>query len=142
MNAVTTHSRFASRNTIVGVVALSLLTMLSACTKKTDDATPAASNTTTGAAAPAAAGKKPKATLKITDYRAAYKAQMDDLSKMKDPMDKKIAAVVAKVGPPYADTGKKKTWYALDGGNCIKIDLDMKDGSSMEQGTDKSDCGL
>ena len=120
---------------------IALMTTLG-CDKKTDGASTASStHTTTGAAAPAT-GKKPKATLKIADYRAAYKAQMDDMSKMRDPMDKKIAAVQAKVGAPFADTGRKKTWYALDGDSCIKIDLDTKDGGSMEQGTDKADCGL
>lgn len=139
--ATTTYSRLPFRSTVTGVGAMVLLTMLCACSKNTDAAAGASSSTTTGAAAPGAA-KKPKATLKIADYRAAYKAQMDDLSKMKDPMDKKVAAVVAKLGPPAADTGRKKTWYALDGDKCIKVDIDTKDGSSTEQGTDKSDCGM
>lgn len=142
--ATTTYSRLSFRSTVTSVVAAALLATLCACGKNTDAAAGAGSSTVTGAAAPAApaAGKKPKATLKIADYRAAYKSQMDDLSKMKDPMDKKVAAVVAKLGAPAADTGRKKTWYALDGDKCIKVDIDTKDGSSTEQGTDKSDCGM
>jgi hypothetical protein len=74
--------------------------------------------------------------------KAAYKSEVDSPSKMKDPMDKKIAAFVAKVGQPFSDDGRKKDWYALDGDNCSKVEIDGKDGSIMDMTTDKADCGM
>ncbi len=115
---------------------------LAACSKGSDD-TPSASSASGGtAAATATAAKKPKATLKLADIKSAYKSEVDNVAKMKDPMDKKIGAFVAKIGSPAADTGRKKTWYALDGNNCSKVELDTKDGSLADMTTDKSDCGM
>jgi hypothetical protein len=122
-----------------GVAAMALMTMLGACDKKTDGVTSAASgsDTTTSAAA-----KKPKTTLKLAELQSAYKAEIDNMSKMKDPMDKKVDAFVAKVGKPASDSGRKKVWYALDGEKCTKVEVDGKDGSITEASTDKGDCGL
>ncbi|HSO34668.1 MAG TPA: hypothetical protein VLT33_19170 [Labilithrix sp.] len=66
----------------------------------------------------------------------------DERIRMKNPMEKKIDAFVAKIGKPAADSGRKRTWYALDGDKCTKLELDTKDGSLMEATTDKADCGL
>jgi hypothetical protein len=112
---------------------------LAACSKSGDAAADGGSASTTTAAA---AGKKPKATLKLADVKSAYAAEFNDMSKMKVPMDQKVAALVAKLGKPSADTGRKKTWYALDGAKCSKVDLDTKDGSIEDATTDNSDCGL
>lgn len=133
-------ARFSLRNTLAGVAGLALMTTLAACDKKEDGTT-----STTSASTPAAAavgGKKAKATLKLADAQAAYKANFLDMSKMNDPMAKKIDAFLAKVGKPSTDTGRKKTWYALDGDKCSKVELDTKDGSMMDMTTDKADCGM
>jgi hypothetical protein len=126
-----------------GVAALALVT-LGACNKNSDGASGgSASATGSGASTPPAAGKKPKATLKLADMKAAYKSVFDGPTAMKDPLDKKVAAYVAKVGqPPASDDGRKKDWYALDGDNCSKVEIDGKDGSIMDMTTDKSDCGM
>ena len=64
------------------------------------------------------------------------------MRKMNDPLTKKIDSFVGKVGKPSTDTGRKKTWYALDGDKCSKVELDTKDGSMMDMSTDKADCGM
>lgn len=120
------------------LAAMALMTML-ACDKKTDGATSAASGSDTTTSA---TGKKPKATLKLAELQSAYKAEIDNMSKMKDPMDKKVDAFVTKVGKPASDSGRKKVWYALDGEKCTKVEVDGKDGSITEASTDKGDCGL
>ena len=133
-------ARFLIRNTLACVASLALMTALAACDKKEEGAT-----STTSASAPAAAaagGKKAKATLKLADAQAAYKANFMDMSKMNDPMAKKLDAFIAKVGKPSTDTGRKKTWFALDGEKCSKVELDTKDGSMMDMSTDKADCGM
>ncbi len=125
-----------------GVAALALVT-LGACSKSSDAAAGSASATGSGATTPAAGGKKPKATLKLADMKATYKSVFDGPTAMKDSLDKKVAAYVAKVGqPPASDDGRKKDWYALDGDNCSKVEIDGKDGSIMDMTTDKSDCGM
>jgi hypothetical protein len=142
MTATTTKSPFlALRNTIVCCVAASALVTLAACDKGSD-ASGAAASTTSGAAATPAAGGKPKATLKLADMKAAYASEIDSMAKMKDPMPKKIDAFVAKVGKPFSDDGRRKTWYALDGANCSKVVIDTTDGSITDSTTDKSDCGM
>ncbi len=61
---------------------------------------------------------------------------------MTDPTEKKVAAFVAKVGKPESDTGRKMTWYTLDGSQCTKIELDTKDGSMTEMTASSADCGM
>jgi hypothetical protein len=142
MTAKTTKSPvLAIRNAIVCCVAASALVPLAACDKGSD-AGSAAASTATGAAATAAAGAKPKATLKLADMKAAYKSEIDNMAKMKDPMPKKIDAFVAKVGNPSSDDGRRKTWFALDGDNCSKVVIDTTDGSITDSTTAKSDCGM
>jgi hypothetical protein len=118
---------------------MALVTMLGACEKKSDGATSAASGSETTTSA---GSKKPKATLKLAELQSAYKSEIDSMSKMKDPMDKKVDAFVAKVGKPASDNGRKKIWYALDGEKCTKVEVDGKDGSITETSTAKADCGL
>jgi hypothetical protein len=140
----TYHLRAFRHLAVSGVAALALVT-LGACSKSSDAATGSASATGSGASTPGtpAAGKKPKATLKLADMKAAYKSVFDGPTAMKDSLDKKVAAYVAKVGqPPTSDDGRKKDWYALDGDNCSKVEIDGKDGSIMDMTTDKSDCGM
>ena len=120
------------------VAAMALVTMLAACDKKPEGAaaaTAGSATTTTGAA------KKPKATMKTADLKAAYKSEVDNMKK-NDPMDKRVEALIAKVGAPSVDGGRKKTWYTVDGDKCVKIEVDSKDGSLMDQSTDKADCGM
>ncbi|HSO31437.1 MAG TPA: hypothetical protein VLT33_02945, partial [Labilithrix sp.] len=105
------------RHTVACAVGMAFMTTLAACDKKSDGGT-ATNGASTSIPAAAAAGKKPKATLKLPDVQSAYKAEFDDLSKMKNPMEKKIDAFVAKIGKPAADSGRKRTWYALDGDKC------------------------
>lgn len=92
-------------------------------------------------AAPKAGGGKPAVTLKAADVKAAYEAELNDMKKMNDPMDKKIAAFVARVGKPEKEEGGKKTWHAVDGANCTKFTIDSS-GVLDEQSVDKADCGL
>ena len=143
MNPSPTKPHPSFRRTVACVAAMALMTTLVACDKKGDGAAGAssASGTTTPATA-AAGGKKPKATLKLADLKGAYKSELDNPAKMSAPMDKKVDAFVAKVGKPFADSGRVKTWYALDGDKCTKVDIDGKDGSITESSTDKADCGL
>ena len=124
-------------------VVIGLTLASAACNKSSDGGTAAAASGTTAAATTtaAAAAKKPKATLKTADVKALYKAEVDN-DKMNVPIDKKVAAMAAKLPAPAADTGRKKTYYALDGDKCTKFELDNKDGSLSDQSTDKSDCGL
>jgi hypothetical protein len=118
-----------------------LVVTLAACEKKADGAT---SNGTAADAPPAAAGeaKKPKATLKTADAKSAYAAEFNDNAKMTDATEKKVAAFVAKVGKPASDTGRKMTWYTVDGAQCTKMELDTKDGSITESTTGNADCGM
>ncbi len=83
-----------------------------------------------------------KATLKLADVKAAYKSEIDNTAKMKDPMDKKVAAFVAKVGKPESDDGRVLTWHALDNGKCSKVQVDRKDGSITDSTVSNSECGL
>ncbi len=126
----------ASKLTCVAVLGL---LSLAACDKKADGAGTAGSASATGAMAPAM-GKKDKVTRKLADLKSAYKGAVDNMST--DPMEKKVEAMVTKVGKPDADSGRKKTWYALDGEKCVKVEVDSKDGSMMDQSTDKADCGM
>ena len=123
--------------TFACLAVVALATTLCACDKKPDGAAPAGSG-----AAPATGGKKAKATLKLADVKKTYKDEFESTAKMKDPMDKKVEAFVAKTGKPESDSGRKKVWYALDGDNCMKVELDGKDGSLMDQSASKADCGM
>ena len=122
-----------------------LVVTLAACEKKADGAT-SKDGTAADAppATPAAAGeaKKPKATLKTADAKSAYAAEFNNNAKMTDPTEKKVAAFVAKVGKPESDTGRKMTWYTVDGAQCTKMELDTKDGSITESTTGNADCGM
>jgi hypothetical protein len=142
-NANAKNARLSFRHTVACVGAMALMTTLAACDKKADGAAGAdGGSATTTTATAAAAGKKAKATLKLADLKAAYKSEFDSPSKMRDPMDKKVDAFVAKVGKPASDSGRVKTWYALDGDKCSKVDIDGKDGSITDSTTDKADCGM
>src|SRR5438093_221502 len=92
-----------------------------ACDKKADGTAPAGSASTTTATT-----AKSKTTLKFADAKAAWAAEVDAPGKMKDPLDKKIAALMTKLPKPDADTGRKRTWFAVDGDKCMKLELDTK----------------
>lgn len=102
---------------------------------------PAAGSASAAAPAAAKGGGAPAVTLKTEDVRAAYKAELEDMKKMNDPMDKKIAAFVAKVGKPQKEEGGKKIWHASDGSTCTKFTLESS-GALEEVTVDKSACGL
>jgi len=122
-----------------------LLMTLAACDKKADGA-PSKDGATTDSppATPAAAAeaKKPKATLKTADVKSAYAAAFNNNATMTDPTEKKLGVFVAKVGKPETDTGRKKTWYTVDGSQCTKMELDATDGSITEMTTTNADCGM
>jgi len=127
--------RFPHAIAFVAVAALAV--SVSACDKKGDGAAPTGStSTTTGA------GSKPKSTLKEADVKAAYAAELEDMKKMNDPMDKKIAAFEAKVGKPTEVAGNKHVWYAVDGDKCHKIELDQKSGAMGDEEVKKDQCGM
>jgi hypothetical protein len=117
------------RRTMFWFAIVTMATTIGACSKKSDS----------GASGGAT---KAGAVAKLTDLQAAYKAELSDASKMNDPMDKKISAFLAKVGKPATDDGRKQVWFAADGDKCSKVELDMKDGSMMEETTDKGKCGM
>lgn len=146
MNAPTAttayNRRLSLRHTVACVAALALMTTLAACDKKADGTAPAGSASSTGATTAAAAAKKAKTTLKVADMRSAYKSEIDNMPKAKDPMEKKVDAFVAKIGKPESDSGRKKVWYALDGDKCLKVEIDGKDGSISEASADKAECGM
>jgi hypothetical protein len=64
------------------------------------------------------------------------------MAMMKEPLDKKLAAVEAKLGAPVKTDGDKKIWYAVDGDACTEMKLNTKDGTSVIGTTDKANCGL
>ena len=141
MNASSSrYCRRSFRHPVACIAAMALVAMLGACDKKGDAAGSASTNA--ASTAPAAGGKKPKTTLKLADLKKVYGTEIDSPSKMKDPMDKKVDAFVAKVGKPQTDNGRTKIWYALDGDKCSKVTIDGKDGSITDETTDKSDCGM
>jgi len=77
------------------------------------------------------------------------KKQLDDgydagfgMAMMKEPLDKKLAAVEAKLGAPAKSDADSKTWYGLDGDKCSEMKLNLKDGTSVVGSTDKASCGL
>ena len=132
------------RYAVVCAAAVLTVLTLAACDKKADGA-PAKDGaaTDTPAAQPAAAdAKKPKATLKTADLKSAYAAEFNNNAKMTDPLEKKVAAFVAKVGKAEVDTGRKMTWYTVDGSQCTKIELDTKDGSMMDMTASAAECGM
>jgi hypothetical protein len=87
------------------------------------------------------ANAKPAVTLKAADVDAAYESEINAFAKMKDPMDKKIEAFVAKIGKPAKEEGGSKIWYAVDGAGCKKFLLESS-GALTTTSTDKADCGL
>lgn len=124
---------------------LALILVLAACDKKADGAPSkdgAAADTPPATPAAAAETKKPKATLKTADVKAAYAAEFNNNATMTDPTEKKLAAFIAKVGKPETDTGRKKTWYTVEGTQCTKMEFDTKDGSITEMTTTAADCGM
>lgn len=116
------------------------LAALSGCSKEAGGSTPAGSASATAPAA-AKGGGAAAVTLKSEDVRAAYEAELNDMKKMNDPMDKKIAAFEAKVGKPQKEEGGKKIWHARDGSSCTKFTLESS-GAIEEATVDKSACGL
>lgn len=112
-----------SHHVLRPLACLVLVVLATACEKKPDGS--------------AAGGK-----LKLADVKKTYEAEFEDPAKMKDPMDKKVAAFVTKTGKPESETDRKKTWHAVEGDNCFKVELDTKDGSLMNQSARKSECGL
>jgi len=126
-------------NASIWAAAIVVATSLVACDKKGDSAGPAGSASTTTAAATTA---RPKTTRKLADIKAAYAAELEDMKKMNDPMDKRVNAFLAKVGKADSEDGNKKVWYALDGDKCSKVELNTKTGAMTEETTSKSDCGM
>ncbi len=84
---------------------------------------------------------KTATSLKYADEQAAYKAAFNDMSTMSDPIDKKVAVFVGKVGKPESTEGDKQLWHAVDGSTCHKIQL-HKDGMAEDETVDKGECGL
>jgi hypothetical protein len=129
------------RGVLTLATALALAAPLAGCEKKADEAAPVGAGAAVTPAA-AAAAKLPKTSLKVADVDTWYESIVDGIGNMNKPMGPRLDAFAAKLGKPVADDGRKKTWYALDGDKCSKIDLDNKDGSLNKLTTAKSDCGL
>jgi hypothetical protein len=94
-----------------------------------------------GAAAEGKSSGKAKTTLKIEDVRSAYASELNDMSKMNDPMDKKVEAFAAKLGKPEKEEGGKKIWHAVDGDKCTRVEIEAS-GVLNEESVDKAECGL
>lgn len=131
-------------NRIGSVCVLGLVSMMAfACTKKDDGGTAGTSSATAATTTAATAAKKAKTTLKLSDLKKPWTAEIDNMAKVRDPMDKKVAAFLAKVPKPELDTPSKKTWYALDdAGKCVKVELDTQYGSLGDITTPAADCGM
>jgi hypothetical protein len=123
-------------HTLVCLAAMALVTTLAACDKKAEGG--GADGGTATAAATGA--KKVKTTRKSADIKKIWTTEID--AKMNDPMDKKVAAFLAKAGPPDSEGGRHKFYMALDGDKCVKYDLDTKDGSFGDMPADKAECGM
>ena len=119
-----------------GVVLCVALAGFCGCNKEAGGSAAAGS-----ASAQAKGGGTAAVTLKTEDVRAAYKAELEDMKKMNDPMDKKVAAFEGKVGKPPKEEGGKKIWHARDGSTCTKFTLESS-GALEEATVDKSACGL
>ncbi len=116
---------------------MAALALSAGCSKKES----AASQSGSGAAAEGKASGKAKTTIQAKDVRAAYESEVNDMKKMNDPMDKKVAAFVAKVGKPEKEEAGKKTWHAIDGDMCMRMEIESS-GVLNEQSVDKAECGL
>jgi hypothetical protein len=123
------------------------MAVLGGCDEGGGGAGSSANDAKTGDAKPgdtkAADTKSAKAavTLKYADVEAAYEKEINDLAKMKDPMDKKIEAFVAKIGKPEKEDGDKKIWHAVDGSKCMKITIESS-GVKTDETVDNAECGL
>jgi hypothetical protein len=110
-------------------------------------ATAKAAGAATGAAKPAetadkkAEKKAANKTVKAADLNEAYEGIFNDLKTMKDPMENKVAAFIAKIGEPAKTDGDKKIWYAVDGDKCESAVLGA-DGALTQTSVDKAECGL
>jgi hypothetical protein len=79
--------------------------------------------------------------VKAADMKTAYEAAFNDLKTMKDPMDKKAALLISKIGEPAKTDGDKKIWYLVDGDKCETAVLGT-DGALSQTTVDKAECGL
>lgn len=113
------------------ILGLGLFVGVVACNKSADGAAPA------GSGAPTTAGEKAKTSL--------TQAQIDEAANLADPdkLDKSMAAVTGKLGPPQKTEGDTSIWYGVstDGKGCYQLKLSKTKG--VESGTtDKANCGL
>jgi hypothetical protein len=84
---------------------------------------------------------KPAVTRKAADLDDAFQKEVNDMSKMNEPMDKRIEAFVAKVGKPDKEADGNKIWHAVDGSNCKRYTIESS-GAMTDEIIDKADCGL
>jgi hypothetical protein len=89
-----------------GWVLVAALALSAGCSKK-ESAASQSGSAGSGAAAESKASGKAKTTLQAKDVRAAYESEVNDRKKMNDPMDKKVAAFVAKVSNRKGEAGKR-----------------------------------
>jgi hypothetical protein len=126
--------------------ACALLLAVAACggeAAKTDaSAKPAGSAAPTAAAKPADAAAKGPATKLVKKDVEAMLDKTFGMERMKEPIDKRVAEVETKLGPPAKTEGDGAYWYMLDGDTCYELKLGKKDGSYTTSGTDKAKCGL
>jgi hypothetical protein len=111
------------------------------CSKKETEGSGSGSGVTAPAAAEDKGSGKTKTTIKIEDVRSAYASEVDDMTKMNDPMDKKVAAFVAKLGKPEKEEAGKKIWHALDGDGCTRVEIESS-GALTERTAEKAECGI
>lgn len=126
----------------VGTISVALVviaTAVVACSKQSGGSAPAPASS---AAAAPGAGNTPKTTLKNADLEKAYEAAFNDMSKMNDPLPKKIDAFVAAVGKPEADANGKQTWHAINGEECHKFTLSTSSGAGTNEVVNKAECGI
>ena len=119
-----------------------LLLIMAACGG--EPATTDASGSPKGSAAPKSGDAPKGAATKLK--KADTEAMLDKtfgLERMKEPIDKRVAEVEAKLGAPAKTDGGNGIWYMVDdAGACYELKLGKKDGAYTTSATDKAKCGL
>lgn len=96
-------------------------------------------------ATPSHSAASSHAGLTFEQLELAYQAELFDVEKMRDPFEKKAAAVRAKLGPPQTAEVGGLSWYgwrAPDGAieeACFVLRMDRSGSSSLET-TAKENC--
>jgi hypothetical protein len=99
-------------------------------------------------AAPSSSAPSPSGTTKLSYEQLddAYQQELFDIKKMRDPYEKKVAAVAARLGKPALSDASSATWFGLRAKDesmpesCYELKIE-KNGASAIQTVDDARCG-